>query len=173
MDALKPGDTALIAACVYRERIVVKSGGTAEALITLSAMPGANVVVSGADLLADGWCKMEGLDGAHMHEWPLRFPINGPNDPTYPADPEHALTGRSGGADVGWRDDGAVDEHAAFERQQPPHDFATDAAKSADADGLGAQGFHVRHGHGEPPVARAQIGGWIAASGSSAYGLAV
>ena len=95
VDALKPGDTALISAGVYRERIEVKSGGTAQAPITLSAMPGANVVVSGADLLADGWSKMDGLDGAHMHEWSLRFPINGPNDLTHPADPEHGLTGRT------------------------------------------------------------------------------
>ena len=95
VDAMKAGDTALVGTGVYRERIEVNHGGTADAPITLSAIPGASVVVTGADLLADGWSKMEGIDGGYAHDWALRFPINGPNDLTHPADPEHALTGRA------------------------------------------------------------------------------
>lgn len=95
VDALKPGDTAVIHKGTYRERIEVKSGGTADAPIAIVAFPGAHVVVSGADLLSDGWTKIDGSEGAYSHEWNLRFPINGPNDLTHPGDPEHALTGRA------------------------------------------------------------------------------
>ncbi len=95
IDALKPGDTALVGPGNYRERIEVRLGGTAEAPITLAAAPGARVVVSGADLFSDGWSNIEGLDGAYSHAWDLRFPINGPNDLTHPGDKEHELTGRA------------------------------------------------------------------------------
>jgi parallel beta-helix repeat protein len=94
-DALKPGDTAVVGPGTYRERIEVKRGGTAEAPITLTALPGARVVVSGADLLPDGWSRVEGSDGAYSHDWTLRFPINGPNDLTHPGEKEHELTGRA------------------------------------------------------------------------------
>jgi parallel beta-helix repeat protein len=95
VDALKPGDTAVVGSGTYRERIEVKRGGTADAPITLTALPGAHVVVSGADLLPDGWSKVEGTNGAYSHDWSLRFPINGPNDLTHPADKENELTGRA------------------------------------------------------------------------------
>lgn len=95
VDALKPGDTAVIGPGIYRERIELKRGGTAESPITLTAAPGARVVVTGADLLADGWTKVGGLDGAYSRDWSLRFPINGPDDLTHPADKEHELTGRA------------------------------------------------------------------------------
>ncbi len=93
-DALKPGDTVLVGPGTYRERIELKRGGTAAAPITLSALPGARVVVSGADLLSDGWSKAEGPNGAYSHDWALRFPINGPDDLTHPADNAHT-TGRA------------------------------------------------------------------------------
>ena len=67
--------------------------------------------------------------------------------------------GGSSGGDVGGRDDGIVDEHTAFECAQARNDFAPDAAKADDTDGLVAQRFHLRHRHGEPPVARAEVGG--------------
>ena len=95
VDALKPGDAAVIGPGTYRERIELKRGGSAEAPIALAAMPGARVIVTGADLLPDGWSKLEGLDGAYSHEWALRFAINGPEDLTHPADKEHELTGRA------------------------------------------------------------------------------
>lgn len=93
VDQLKPGDILLIASGTYRERVEVKRGGTAKAPVTISAMPGARVVVTGADLLPDGWTRHD--DGAYSHAWPHRFPINGPDDLTHPADKEHELTGRA------------------------------------------------------------------------------
>ena len=95
VNSLQPGDTALVGPGTYRERIEVKHGGTEAAPITLSAAPGARVIVSGADLLPDGWNKGAGQDGIYSHAWALRFPINGPNDLTHPGDQEHALTGRA------------------------------------------------------------------------------
>ncbi len=92
---LKPGDSAHVGPGIYRERIEFTRGGTSEAPITLTAMPGARVVVSGADLLPDAWSPVEGLDGAYSHDWDRRFPINGPNDLTHPADREHEMTGRA------------------------------------------------------------------------------
>jgi hypothetical protein len=77
----------------HHERIEVRNGGTALVPITISAMPGARVIVSGADCLPDGWSPVAGLDGAYSHDWGLRFPINGPNGLTRPAGPEHELTG--------------------------------------------------------------------------------
>lgn len=95
VDALQPGDTVLIGPGVYRERITVRRGGTSAAPITLSALPGARVVVSGADLFSDGWSKVEGSASVFSHPWDFRFPINGPNDLTHPGDQEHQLTGRA------------------------------------------------------------------------------
>ncbi len=95
VDQLQPGDSALIGPGTYRECIEVQRGGTAEAPITLMSLPGARVVVSGADLLSEGWSTVAGVDGAYRHDWPHRFPINGPNDLTHPDDKEHQLTGRA------------------------------------------------------------------------------
>lgn len=94
VDGLKPGDTLLIGAGLYRERVELKAGGTEKSPITISAMPGAHVVVSGADRLT-GWSKVEGADGVFVHDWTLRFPIGGPNDLTHPGDHEHQVTGRA------------------------------------------------------------------------------
>lgn len=69
VDALKPGDTLLIGPGTYRERIEMKRGGTIQAPITIAALPGANVLVSGADRLQEGWSKVEGgEDGVYVHE---------------------------------------------------------------------------------------------------------
>jgi hypothetical protein len=96
VDALQPGDTLLIGPGLYRERVELRRGGTAQAPITIAALPGARVVISGADRLAGGWTKAEGgEDGIYVHAWPYRFPIGGPNDLTHPGDREHQLTGRA------------------------------------------------------------------------------
>ena len=94
--ALKPGDTLLIGPGTYRERIDMKQGGTSLAPITIAALPGAHVIVSGADRLQEGWSKAEGAeDGIYVHNWALRFPIGGLNELTHPGDKEHQLTGRA------------------------------------------------------------------------------
>ena len=96
VDMLKPGDTLLIGPGTYQERIEMKQGGTEQAPITIAALPGAHVIVSGADRLQDGWSKVEGADdGMYAHKWTYRFPIGGPNDLTHPGDKEHQLTGRA------------------------------------------------------------------------------
>lgn len=96
IDALQPGDTLLIGSGLYRERVEIKRGGTAQAPITLSALPGAHVIVSGADRLNGEWNKVGGTEeGIYVHDWSSRFPIGGPNDLTHPGDKEHQLTGRA------------------------------------------------------------------------------
>jgi parallel beta-helix repeat protein len=95
-DALKPGDTLLIGSGIYRERIEIKRGGTARAPIALAALPGAHVIVSGADRLSGGWSRAAGTeDGVYFRDWAYRFPIGGPNELTHPGDREHQLTGRA------------------------------------------------------------------------------
>lgn len=98
VDALKPGDTVLIGAGIYREAITIKTSGTAEAPITLAAIPGARVVVTGADLLKD-W-KKAGDAGANLYvrDWAYLFPIgrrDGKPILTHPNDAEHELIGRA------------------------------------------------------------------------------
>ena len=53
-----PGDVVVIRGGVYRERVVVKTSGTAEAPIRFEAAPGEQVVVTGADRLT-GWQKAD------------------------------------------------------------------------------------------------------------------
>jgi hypothetical protein len=96
VDLLKAGDTLLIGPGTYRERIEVKQGGSAQSPLTIAALPGAHVIVSGADRLSSGWSKVaNGEDGVYVHDWAYRFPIGGPNDLTHPGDREHQLTGRA------------------------------------------------------------------------------
>ena len=50
VDALKPGDVLLVGPGIYRERITVARGGTKAAPVTIASLPGARVLVTGADL---------------------------------------------------------------------------------------------------------------------------
>ncbi len=99
VDALKPGDTALIGPGIYRETITVKSGGTADKPVALAALPGARVVVTGADRLGDGWTKAPGgQDPVYVRDWPHLFPIahrDGTPILTHPNDRRHELVGRA------------------------------------------------------------------------------
>jgi parallel beta-helix repeat protein len=96
VDTLKPGDTLIVEPGIYREDVAVMRGGTAGAPISIEALPGGHVIVSGADRLADGWTRVPGAeDGVYAHAWPYRFPIGGPNELTHPNDEEHRLTGRA------------------------------------------------------------------------------
>ena len=99
VNTLRPGDTLLVAAGTYRETVRLERGGTLSAPVTIAARPGAQVIVSGADRLRDGWTKAESSEDAYVHEWPHVFPINrrpdGTLELTHPGDKEHELTGRA------------------------------------------------------------------------------
>ena len=58
---VQPGDVVRIHAGVYRESVVIKQSGTKEQPIRFEAVPKANVVVTGADLLT-GWRRETGED---------------------------------------------------------------------------------------------------------------
>jgi parallel beta-helix repeat protein len=98
-DQLQPGDSVQIGAGLYRESVRLPRGGTAQAPVTLAAQPGARVVVTGADRLADGWTRVPGPDPVYSHDWPHVFPIDYRADRTpvlsHPDDREHELTGRA------------------------------------------------------------------------------
>lgn len=88
----KAGDRVIIRDGIYREHIVAKVSGTAEAPITFEAAPGANVVLTGADRLA-GWKKAN--DGTRIYQvpWPHRF-VGWSKQMTHPDDEYHLLIGR-------------------------------------------------------------------------------
>jgi hypothetical protein len=54
-----PGDTVVVRDGIYREQVVVKQNGTAQAPTLFEAAPGAQVVLTGADQLT-GWQKAGG-----------------------------------------------------------------------------------------------------------------
>ena len=94
-DGLKPGDTLVVEAGVYREHIELTHGGSATSPIAITAQKGAHVIITGADRLRD-WKRAADLPaGIYVHDWQYRFPIGGPNDLTHPGDAEHLLTGRA------------------------------------------------------------------------------
>ncbi|MGE5612542.1 MAG: right-handed parallel beta-helix repeat-containing protein [Bacillota bacterium] len=99
VNAMQPGDTLLIGPGIYRESITIKTSGTAQSPITIAAMPGARVILSGADRLGDGWTKVEGTaDPIYVHDWQYLFPVGqrgGKPVLTHPGDQEHELTGRA------------------------------------------------------------------------------
>src|SRR5512143_3492750 len=53
-----PGDVVVIRGGTYRERVVVKTSGTAEAPIRFETAPSEHVVITGADRLT-GWRKAD------------------------------------------------------------------------------------------------------------------
>ena len=90
--SVKPGDTVLIHAGVYRESVTVGMDGTAARPIRFEAAPAANVVVTGADRLT-GWRKEPGPDAVYSVPWPYTF-LGGPAH-THPDDDYHLLIGRA------------------------------------------------------------------------------
>ena len=60
-ETLRPGDAVLIRTGVYRESIQPRVGGKSGQHITYAAYPGDTVVVSGADLLGEGWSRVGNL----------------------------------------------------------------------------------------------------------------
>lgn len=98
VNALVPGDTLFIQSGVYREQVEIKAGGTADAPITISASPGARVIITGADRLRDGWKRVEGPDPIYVRDWPHVFAVgsyNGNPLLTHPGDKLHELVGRA------------------------------------------------------------------------------
>ena len=87
-----PGDIVLIRDGLYRERVLVKTGGTAEKPICFQAAPGAHVVLTGADRLT-GWQRVEGDRPVYQVPWPHRF-ITWSRHNTHPDDVYHRLIGR-------------------------------------------------------------------------------
>jgi hypothetical protein len=86
------GDTVIIRDGIYRERVVIKASGRAEAPIRFQAAPGAHVVVTGADPLT-GWVREGGQKPIYRVSWPQRF-VTWSKHMTHPDDEYHRLIGR-------------------------------------------------------------------------------
>ncbi len=86
------GDRVAIRAGVYREQVVVKQSGTAQAPIRFEAAPGEHVVVTGADRLT-GWQKADDKRPIYRAAWPHRF-IAWNRSMTHPDDDYHRVVGR-------------------------------------------------------------------------------
>ncbi|HUC84632.1 MAG TPA: right-handed parallel beta-helix repeat-containing protein, partial [Candidatus Acidoferrales bacterium] len=87
-----PGDLVFIRDGVYREHLVFKASGTALNPIRFQAAPGAQVVLTGADLLT-GWRKRDGPQKVYTIAWPYRF-IPWSKNMSHPDDEYHQLIGR-------------------------------------------------------------------------------
>ena len=85
------GDVVVIRGAVYRERVVLKSNGTAQAPIRFEAAPGEHVVLTGADRLT-GWRRAEDARPIYSVTWPHRF-ITWNSSMTHPADEYHRVIG--------------------------------------------------------------------------------
>jgi len=89
---VRAGDAVVIRGGIYRERVLVKASGTAEAPIRFEAAPGERVVVSGADPLS-GWQKAEAARPIYNTAWPHKFIAWNPSM-THPNDEYHRVIGR-------------------------------------------------------------------------------
>jgi len=96
--AIEPGDTVLIGDGVYREQLRIEKSGTAQKPIRFEALPGANVVLTGADRVT-GWkpdsgSTMKSDDGTvYVADWLHSFIDWSPHH-THPDDNYHRLIGR-------------------------------------------------------------------------------
>jgi hypothetical protein len=87
-----PGDTVRVHSGVYREHVVIKTDGTADAPIRFEVAPLEYVVVTGADLLTD-WRKADSDRPIYTVPWSHRFNTFSPTM-THPGDDYHRLIGR-------------------------------------------------------------------------------
>jgi hypothetical protein len=85
---VQAGDVVRIYPGVYREAVVIKQSGTAEKPIRFEAVPGAAVVLTGADRIL-GWRREPGEGNVFSTEWPNRL------SRTHPDDDYHLITGRA------------------------------------------------------------------------------
>jgi hypothetical protein len=71
-EQVRAGDVVRIHSGTYRERVVLKESGTADAPIRIEATAGERVVVTGADQLM-GWRRMDAQRPIYSGPWPHRF----------------------------------------------------------------------------------------------------
>lgn len=96
--AVGPGDMVLIGDGVYREQLRIEKSGTAQKPIRFEALPGANVVLTGADRVI-GWKPDAGKSSksdegtVYVTDWPHSFVDWSPYH-THPDDNYHRLIGR-------------------------------------------------------------------------------
>lgn len=91
-ETARAGDVVVIRGGVYRERVLVKTSGTAQAPIRFEAAPGEHVVVTGADRLT-GWRKADETRPIYSVAWPHKF-ITWNRTMAHPADEYHRVIGR-------------------------------------------------------------------------------
>ena len=87
-----PGDVIVIRGGMYRERVLVKRHGTAQAPVRFEAASGEHVVLTGADRLTN-WKKADDSRPVYRVPWPHKFIGWNPNM-THPNDEYHRLVGR-------------------------------------------------------------------------------
>jgi hypothetical protein len=87
-----PGDVVLIRGGVYRERVLLKTSGSAQAPIRFEAAPGERVLLTGADRLT-GWQKADEARPIYRVAWPHRF-ITWNRTMAHPGDEYHRVIGR-------------------------------------------------------------------------------
>jgi hypothetical protein len=93
-ESVNPGDEVIIHEGVYRERIVIKTSGTAKEPIRFEAAPGERVVITGADQMT-GWTKLPSENPIFTIAWPYSFINNSKTGSMiHPNDAYHKLIGR-------------------------------------------------------------------------------
>src|SRR3972149_2246755 len=89
---VEAGDTIIVHSGIYREKVLIDRSGQPDKPITLEAVVGADVVMTGADRLTE-WTEATGQDRIASTPWPHRFVSWTPNG-THPSDDYHLLIGR-------------------------------------------------------------------------------
>jgi len=89
---VQAGDTVRVEDGVYRETVVVESSGSKEHPIVFAVAPGANVIVTGADVVTP-WQREPGEANVFSAAWPHLFAGWSPTN-AHPDDDDHRLIGR-------------------------------------------------------------------------------
>lgn len=91
-ELVKPGDIVFAHGGIYRERVLIKSSGTASQPIRFEAANGEFVLLTGADRIT-AWKRTDGVNPIYATEWPHRF-ITWNSSMTHPNDTYHRVIGR-------------------------------------------------------------------------------
>ncbi len=95
VDRAAAGDTVRLLEGVYRQSFVASGQGRPEAPIRIEAAPGAEVIISGADVIPAGKWKTAGTDGLwKLDAWTYRG-CPGSRTMAHPPDDFHQLIGRT------------------------------------------------------------------------------